>query len=89
MPNQPIPGRDPSQTGTPSGGSSPYGPHRDGVDESSGGADSSPFEADESGTTDRAARQPQERGSSGNHPPDPTKLSIPPGQTDPADQEGG
>ena len=48
--------------------SSPYGPQPDGVDDASGGADSSPFEADSS--EERAAklkraREAAEKGSGG------------------------
>jgi hypothetical protein len=41
--------------------STPYGPHPHGVDEASGGADSSPFESEPSGEKAKAAQKAKEQ----------------------------
>jgi hypothetical protein len=41
--------------------STPYGPHPRGVDEASGGADSSPFEIEPSGEKAKAAQKAKEQ----------------------------
>jgi hypothetical protein len=50
--------------------STPYGPHPDGIDEASGGADSSPFENLPSGEkAAAAAERARAKGSPGEPPP--------------------
>ena len=48
--------------------SSPHGPHPTGIDESSGGADSSPFEDLPSGEKGAAAESEKEAGRLDSHP---------------------
>jgi hypothetical protein len=48
--------------------SSPYGPHPEGVDEASGGADSSPFESLPSGEKGPAAEREKRAGRPDPHP---------------------
>jgi hypothetical protein len=57
-------------------GSGPRGPHRDGIDEAAGGADSSPLETEPSGSKEEAAQAPGRRG----HGPDPQLPETPTGQ---------